>query len=364
MPYDFSNLKPHRPLDPGDPAYVPGHGAEEIVGWVGSGGSPVLIGGPAGIGKSTELAQAAEGLKRSRLAVLAQVDRAANMRLITPAQLDLLIAHHVSSIAVAAQKPLSPELTSLALTDRLSLSTEAAKRFVGATSWTEAAIREVGRSFFHNPPRRPCILIDGIEKCPASTARDLFDWLEGQLKSVDLVVTIPWHLAFGPGAADTFSSSGRLIVLRVRELEASWEEPLPQQDFFQNLLTQRLGLEWEASRALLTNQPFLKARFFSGGVPRTFLQLFGDAARYAKMRRGDPWPHLEDIDQAISDQIHSIRRILLPGDRDLLSNAELISQTEIPLAARIRLLAHGLLLDVGIDSLRVHPLVKEFLRHG
>ena len=59
---DWRLLAPHRPLEPGDGVYVvrPAGGGDAIASWVAGGGSTVLVGGPTGVGKSTELARAAQ----------------------------------------------------------------------------------------------------------------------------------------------------------------------------------------------------------------------------------------------------------------------------------------------------------------
>lgn len=59
------------------------------------GRAPLLIGGPAWVGKGTELARAGELLKPDRLAVLVQIDRFENMRRLTPDRMLLLIVHQL-----------------------------------------------------------------------------------------------------------------------------------------------------------------------------------------------------------------------------------------------------------------------------
>src|SRR4051812_26480292 len=78
---DWRLLAPHRPLSPGDDAYVarPTGGGDAIATWGNAGGSTILVSGPTGVGKSTELAQAAQALQATRFACLVQVDRMANM---------------------------------------------------------------------------------------------------------------------------------------------------------------------------------------------------------------------------------------------------------------------------------------------
>src|SRR5512143_2904116 len=91
---DWRLLAPHRPLSPGDDAYVarPTGGGDAIAQWVEAGGSTVLVSGPTGVGKSTELAQAAQALQSARVACLVPIDRMANMHRLTADELLRLLA--------------------------------------------------------------------------------------------------------------------------------------------------------------------------------------------------------------------------------------------------------------------------------
>jgi hypothetical protein len=98
---------------------------------------------------------------------------------------------------------------------------------------------------------------------------------------------------------------------------------------------------------------------WSGGLPRVFLQLLADAGSYAKLRRSDPWPIVEDLNDARADQIDSFRRLLLPGDVDAIRGAAGTNGSELELDRKIRLMAHGILLERlrnGARVLDVHPL--------
>ena len=91
---DWKTLRPHVPLGPGDAHYVEraGSAGDEIAEWILADRSPLLVGGPAGVGKSTELARAADLLQAHRVACLVQLDRFENMRRLTPDRMCLLVA--------------------------------------------------------------------------------------------------------------------------------------------------------------------------------------------------------------------------------------------------------------------------------
>jgi Tfp pilus assembly pilus retraction ATPase PilT len=98
---DWRLLAPHRPLDPGDGAYVvrPTGGGDAIATWAAAGGGTVLVGGPTGVGKSTELARAAQALIATRVACLVQVDRMTNVHRLSAHELMGLIAQRLVMVA-------------------------------------------------------------------------------------------------------------------------------------------------------------------------------------------------------------------------------------------------------------------------
>ncbi|HSO00550.1 MAG TPA: hypothetical protein VLS89_19795, partial [Candidatus Nanopelagicales bacterium] len=183
MNTDWKALTPHRPLDPGSDVYVPppSGGARDIADWILAGGSTVLLGGPAGVGKSTEMAQAATLLQAERFACLVPLDRWENMRKLTPEQLLLRIAGRVAHLAIQGLKlPVSHDLReSLVLAGVLkddSVALVQGGRFVpSAPSLIRHTLSEVSRLAAQ---QRITLLIDGLEKVPPGPgATDLFDAL-------------------------------------------------------------------------------------------------------------------------------------------------------------------------------------------
>ena len=103
----------------------------------------------------------------------------------------------------------------------------------------------------------------------------------------------------------------------------------------------------------------------SGGLPRVFLQLMADAGSYAKLRRSDSWPIAEDMQDAWADQVESYARLFLRGDTDAIRAAVGTRGNELELDRKIRLMAHGILLERirnGETILDAHPATGLELR--
>jgi hypothetical protein len=358
---DWRLLAPHRPLSPGDGAYVarPTSGGDAIAQWVKAGGSTVLVSGPTGAGKSTELAQAAQALTSTRVACLVQVDRMTNMHRLTADELMHLLARTVVLFA-------SQQL-------RLPISEQLAASTVGAVadghvprvpetfhssglSVARAAVAEIARRAQQG---RVALLVDGLEKLlPGPGAREIFDALSQLPEAVDLIVVIPWHAAFGGGTEAILRGGER--VHRVAALDTEGARAVAAEEFLARVLARRLRGSDTLPEPLA---PLLSRAFkFSGGIPRVFLQLVADAGTYARVKRGAEWPDDSDLSEAIVDQQDSFRRALLPGDTQAIIAVEGTDGRELDLERRVRLLAQGILLERGGHEgrggwLQVHPLV-------
>ncbi|HWO22450.1 MAG TPA: AAA family ATPase [Kofleriaceae bacterium] len=361
---DWRLLAPHRPLSPGDDAYVarPTGGGDAIATWVNAGGSTILVSGPTGVGKSTELAHAAQALQATRVACLVQVDRMANMhRLDADALMRHVAARLVTFVRDEVGLSLSRKLAFAATGTPSSLDILLGTKLgsqervqASGLSLALAALAEIERV---SSQERIALLIDGLEKLlPGPGTREIFDALAQLPESVDLIVVIPWHAAFGGGTESILRAGERLH--RVAALDTMGEQGNIAAEFFIRVLARRLRV---VDRLPVSMTPLLEIAFMaSGGIPRIFLQLMADAGTYARAKRGAGWPVRDDLSEAIADQEASFRRALLPGDTQAIMAVQHTDGRELDLERRVRLLAQGILLERtwnGRVSLEIHPLV-------
>lgn len=377
MTPNWSLLAPHRPVDSGGDQYVPppSNIGEAVARWVLASGAPVLLGGPTGVGKSTELAQVAALLEQDRAVCLIQLDRFENMRRLDPERMLSRVAQFVGQPRVGAGQGVSVSdvakgvaALGSALTLVSGLGSVAATLASLDTELppADAALSSI-RTLARLSERRVTLLIDGLEKVPeAAQARALFDALSPLAEEADVVVVAPWNLAFGAAANEPLLRQGeRFFFVRAPEMEPF--ETAPGVPFLLRLMQRRLTI----ADMNETPQDFYKvsrdAAYWSGGLPRVFLQLLADAATYALMNNGSEWPEKSNLNDAITDHQEGMRRGLLPGDLSLIRAADGTQGLELPIDAKVRLLAHGLLLERQTPRgvvLQPHPLLRPLLSEG
>ena len=166
---DWKALMPHRPLDPGDAAYIEriADSGRAIGDLLLAGKSTVLVAGPVGVGKSTELAAETLRLQAARVACFVPLDRWEKMRRITPDQALLRIAGRLADVALRSlglehSHPLRDALAYRGvLTPDLAPVTTLGTFQGSPASLARATIEEVTRL---SQQRRVAILIDGTEK--------------------------------------------------------------------------------------------------------------------------------------------------------------------------------------------------------
>lgn len=381
---DWKALKPHVPLGPGDAQYVEraGSAGEEIAQWILADRSPLLVGGPAGVGKSTELARAAALLQPDRVACLVQLDRFENMRKLTPDRMRLRIAQKVGYLAQAVlHLPLSQSLKNALDKVNEELNGAAVTHEASPSVLLNVALTEIMRV---SRQGKLTLLIDGLEKVPQGTeSLDLFEALGSIRDEVELVVVIPWHAAFGPQAETVIRSGERFVAVRALDVDGPTGEPgraflrkvlaqrlcWNEEEFDSNAVVGTVGASLDEARARVAARRNLvnDAIRWSGGLPRVLLQLIADAGSYAKLRRSDPWPIVEDLNDAAADQVDSFRRLLLPGDVDAIRAAVGTNGRELDLERKVRLMAHGILLERLRDGgrvLEVNPLAQAAFGNG
>jgi hypothetical protein len=364
MDPDWKALMPHRPLDPGAAAYIerPADSGRAIADLILAGKSTVLVAGPVGVGKSTELAEAARTLQHDRVVCLAPLDRWENMRRITADRALMRIAGRLAYIAHSVLRlALSPPLRS-ALVGQGVLTPDPAwgntlNVLQGSPAMlARATVEEVTRI---SRQQRVAILVDGTEKADGESAIELFEALASLPEELDLVVVVPWSAAYGPRAPDVVRQGERLVTLRALSVEGPRGNE--GQLFLRQMLEQRLAPVSPPPEFMQLLGP---AAAWSGGIPRMFLQLIADAATNARLRRHGPWPTLSDIQDAVIDLRDSFRRILLPGDTEALRAVDGTDGREMPLDRKVRLLAHAALLERAGEHgpvMEPHPLLQMLL---
>lgn len=357
---DWKALLPHRPLDPDSDQYVtpPTGGAERIAEWILADRTTVLVAGPVGIGKSTELARAAHLMQAERTACLIRLDRFENMRRATADQLLLRTAGEVvHQTSVLPFTQLSAPLVG-ALKQAGVLKIDVGGSFTpfkgNATTILGLTLSEVART----RDQRIVLLIDGLEKVPdGPTMLEFFEALGMLSEEVDIVAVLPWSLAFGFGTQAVIRADEHIVVLRA---PAVANQDDAGRGFLRELLARRLLLATPPEFDELDGL----AAYSCGGVPRTFLQLIADAGTYARIRRKAPWPDIVDLRDAITEQRDSFRRLIRPGDSAAILRAVSTDGRELELERRIRLLTHGVLLERssgGVTRLELHPLLEGLL---
>ena len=358
MTPNWSLLAPHRPVDSGGDPYVPppSNIGDAVARWVLASGAPVLLGGPTGVGKSTELAQIAAQLQGERTVCLIQLDRFENMR-------RLEVEGMLSRVAKFIEQTTAAKYT---LKDIADVRHEDWP-LSGSKHPTDIALSAV-RTLARLAGCRVALLIDGLEKVPdGAQARALFDVLRPLAEEADLIAVAPWSLAFGAEANEPLVRQGeRFFFVRAPEVEPV--ETAPGLPFLLHLLERRLQIGDMRRQTPAGFGPiFRDAAVASGGLPRVFLQLIADCATYARLHRDADWPELSDLEDAMADQRDGMRRGLLPKDLKLIQWVDGTPGLDLAIDAKVRLLAHGLLLERVTPAgvvLRPHPLLRPLLREA
>jgi hypothetical protein len=359
MSVDWKLLAPHKPVELGSPLYVVPPLQTTLADWVLAGSSAILLGGPAGVGKSSDLAHAASLLQAQRVACFVPLDRWENMRALTPEKLALRLAARLVQVATQLLKlPVSAALQDSVggpFGDLKGFGVKGVDHFVATSRVVlHQAIQEVTRL---SRQGRITFLIDGLEKVPpGADSALLFDELGLLPDSVDVVVVVPWHVTFGTRPDAIVRVGERFCPLRA--FEVSGVNAFAGQDFLHEIVKRRVG-EGAVQMDLL-----ISAGHWSGGLPRTFLQLLSDAASYARLSGGDG-PSRNSLESAVLDQQDSFRRLLMPGDTEAIRAAIGTDGRELELTRKVRLMAHGMLLERSRDRttvLELHPLADDALR--
>jgi hypothetical protein len=351
MPLDWKKLAPHRPLKPGDPLRVPrsDSGGEDLAAQIEAGVETIAVAGPVGSGKSTEMACAADRLKKRFVTFLVPLDRLLDMHQVDEEQVFTAVTSRVFD---HAQNNLNMVFSG-ELCARIAAGS--APRLPGALASPRRdlllqTLREVAASSYQGAV---VLLLDGLEKCSADSATRVVRALLDIREEARLVFVVPFPLAIGSGAHELVSSVDRIFFLRAIPVRRD-QGLLGEQGraFFQDIIAIRLSIA-------IMLRPFLsvvdRAAEMSGGIVRSFLQLVRAAAANAALAERE-MPTEEDLDAAMVDHAESLARLLVDGDIEALRSADGTSGVEVPEERRLRLLMHGLLLEYKTQAgVVVHP---------
>lgn len=340
---DWKRLNPLRPLGPGDPDYVPRKtsGGERLADLVRARLRPIAITGPAGSGKSTELARAAEALQGDAVTVLVQLDRVLNMQRFDFESLLLAVASRVANLAVRnlglqLSDPLMKRFAQLQAIP--AVDTTRSDTFKGdAGDLLRATIREVAKKARQG---RVALLVDGLEKAPdAHQAVATLLSFEGE---ADIVFVVPHQLVLGPDAHDLLERVKPFLIPALPVFAADESQRLEARTFLREVAGRRLGItDWPTSFVRVIEI----ATIASAGVLRTFLRILQDAGGYARVA-GREAPTADDVAEAVRDVADGLRRVMRDGDREMLGRINLGFDSQgFRLETRLRLLSHGLLLE-------------------
>lgn len=356
----WQNLDPYRPLDGSDPRYVarPAQLGSDIVAALqsGMGGGRIAINGPAGVGKSTELAAAELRLQGAEPVVRVVLDTQMDLQKLEEAELIVVLLQSLMGMQNAS---VDSHLHHV----QTELSRNRSPDYKGKVSDLSLQFKDSFRQLLLSlaeQRRSPTFLIDGLEKADDNNVQKALVALAEAAMGTPtrLVIVLSPTSVVGPLAHDLL----RLYKpLELRPIDVHVESG---RQFFRDLLEKRLEMTLETLDGL-TQLAIGQAISASGGIPRIFLQLLQDAAGYAALADRDELSLL-DVCQAMDDHMDSLRYLLIKGDAEALQQAENTAGTELELERRARFLAHGLMLlqGRGADTrLIMHPLVKRLFQN-
>lgn len=341
----------HQACAIGSPRYVPrptGSGTQ-LARMLQRGLGPVLVSGPAGFGKTSELHRAADDLAAAHAVYVLDLE-ALGAATLEPADLVYEVGRELVERWVARDLEILPG--KLLIKD-VRASDPRFPQGDGKASPPDVIARRVVVELAEAHGQGALVLLfDGLNRLAAEIARPHVEALLALRGHAHVAVVGGSGLVLGP-ANDVVLSNYRLFSLPTLDAD----DPACQK-FARDVLAHRLGLD---ALPPAIDAAATAALGRSGGVLRQFLELMEGAAAYTDDLDGLG----EALSAAVRDRGTVLRRQLAPGDLTVLAEADGTAGYEIPLDRRERLLERGLLLErVGEDDayVTVHPLLAGTVR--
>jgi len=352
--YDWHALEPARPLASADARYVPRPwgGGDRLAVLVRNGLTPIVVTGPLGSGKTTELRHAAGLLGDDTAGFAIEVEKLLPPEDLRPELLLWEIAHHLIDTIVERDPEARP---SRALVEDIRASDPRLPRGSGiARTPTEIARMVLAEVRLLTGRSRVALLVDGIDQADHDRATAAIRALLSLRHDADLVIVVAPALAHGPDSHEV------LAHVRVWWLPAIPVASEAGRKHLARIVARRLDHK-TLPKAL--HEVVDRAAVQSGGVTRLFLHLVQDAALYASAE-GRVRPNAETLTHAIRDHADALRRVLVAGDLDALAKASDTDGLEVPADRKVRLLAHNALLEYPegeLSVVRPHPLLHALI---
>jgi len=363
----LSALRYTTPLGEGDPGYVlrpDGLGQQILNRIMVPGTHRLLLGGPAGCGKSTELIQIHRLAYSGYTVVFCPCDRELDLyklELITLIRYLVWRILLVNSMDPSQQFKLTPEIVRDALAcvgSPTSLLPNPRMFFAGLAKNAPEVdparlfdtfsrlVSEIERAF-----KPVLLLVDGLEKVPPHRREEtLGDFVRSPLlDGCQAVIVVPIWTLYGK---DSLELSPDVEVLRVGLTEDT--------RFVRTIVWMRAGFVFDESA-------LNAVAHLSGGLPRDGLQLAWQACRAAMDERTSTKVEIRHVllalhgiqqgfEAMLSDEPERARTFLrsvretqrLPGDPEF----------------RDLVLGHGIVLPKPDGTFRVHPAIESFLESG
>lgn len=349
-------MRPGHVLAPGDALYAwrpdAWNGGSRIAALLSADMGPLVIAGPPGCGKSTELAAAAAELAKRHATLLIPLDPLVGDE-VDARHLAIALAHAVARDLLGRGVELPAKVRSA-----LDLTTSP---WLGARYSGIDLLLHLLRAARWRPGAPPVVLlIDGLDKCSPQVARAIAADLRPLAREAALAIVLAPSAVTGPEAHDLlrqfrFCPVGPVPIL----LDISGTAPIDAWKFLSAIVLQRF--DWQGWPGKLEKYAY-KAALCSAGVPRAFLQFLQDAAGLAGINNHERITRAEM--RAIYRQQHdSAIRLLQAGDLPEITRAKGTNGAEVPLEMKLRLLDQGLLLEYETDGKSIyqpHPILTEY----
>jgi len=354
---DWKRLRPNLVVAPGDPLYAwrpdTWNGGERLAALLAAGMGPLVIAGPPGSGKSTELAAAASELAKNYATLLVPLDPLVSGQPFDARRLAVALTHAVARDLTGRGVELAPEVQSA-----LRLSTSP---WLGAQYDGIELLLHLLRAARSLPGSQPvALLIDGLDKCTAATARAIASDLRPLAREAPLALVLAPSAVTGPEAHELLRSFRLCPVGAVPiSLDLPGTSPMDAWKFLSAIALQRLG--WAGWPGNVEKYAY-KAALCSAGLPRSFLLFLQDVAGYSGISGHG---RVTRAGMRMTYRLHheSAIRLLCAGDLPDLERAKGTNGSELPLAAKLRLLDQGLVLEYEGDGkiiVQPHPILTEY----